>query len=460
VHYTVEIKEIGYHPEPYVVADAHMHADGAYIVFFKDMSMQMTGATEQEIELFWRRRQSSTISAPPKSEIAATGQSRPTALYSHEQILEFAVGRPSKAFGEPYRIFDRERKIARLPGPPYCFMDRVTAIEPQPWVLKAGGWVEAQYDLPADAWYFTAGRSATMPFCVLLEIALQPCGWLAAYAGSALKSTKNLKFRNLGGKAVQHAGLLPWNQTLTMRTRITKVSEAADMIIEHFDFEVLSGAKAIYAGNTYFGFFTEQALAQQVGLREAHYLPDSIDLRHSQKQQLIDQAPRTPDEVPKDQVWQPAGLLLPAKALRMIDTIDLYNPKGGPHGLGYVRGYKMVDPDEWFFKAHFYEDPVCPGSLGIESFLQLIKHVAIQRWPECVATHCFEMVYGQPHEWQYRGQVIPANQRVVVDAVITRIAQGPEPLIMADGWLQVDGRYIYGMKNFGIRLTLQNKTEG
>ena len=27
-----------------------------------------------------------------------------------------------------------------------------------------------------------------MPFAVLLEVALQPCGWLAAYMGSALTS--------------------------------------------------------------------------------------------------------------------------------------------------------------------------------------------------------------------------------------------------------------------------------
>ena len=31
-----------------------------------------------------------------------------------------------------------------------------------------------------------------MPFCILLEIALQPCGWLAAYMGSALKSDQDL----------------------------------------------------------------------------------------------------------------------------------------------------------------------------------------------------------------------------------------------------------------------------
>ena len=48
-----------------------------------------------------------------------------------------------------------------------------------------------------------------MPFAVLLEIALQPCGWLAAYLGSALTSDADLSFRNLGGRAVQRRRVTP-----------------------------------------------------------------------------------------------------------------------------------------------------------------------------------------------------------------------------------------------------------
>ncbi|MFZ1984518.1 MAG: polyketide-type polyunsaturated fatty acid synthase PfaA, partial [Desulfatitalea sp.] len=356
------------------------------------------------------------------------------------------------AFGEPYAVFDQQRTIARLPGPPYCFMDRVTAIEPQPWVLKADGWVEAQYDVPADAWYFAADRSCRMPFCVLLEIALQPCGWLAAYAGSALRSKKDLKFRNLGGKGTLHGHLHSGDRTLTMRTRITKVSEATDMIIEEFDFEVLTDRTALYTGTTNFGFFTAQALGQQVGLRDSRYTPDTADLSHTCNRTLTDEPPLVPDAAPKGEIVRPNGLCMPAKALRMIDAIDCFNPTGGPHGLGYVRGYKKVDPAEWFFKAHFFQDPVCPGSLGVESFLQLLKYAAMQRWPERITTHRFEMVCGQAHQWQYRGQIIPSNRMVVVDAVITRVEEESEALLTADGWLQVDGLCIYKMTQFGLRL--------
>ena len=447
VHYAVEIKELGYAAEPYVIADAHMYADGRYIVFFKDMSMRMAGVSEAQIRAFWSRvdKSGGRRTLPGPSTVSDP-------LFTRRQILEFASGSPSKAFGPPYAVFDDKRTIARLPGPPYCFIDRVTAIEPRPWVLKAGGWVEAQCDVPAEGWYFGADRSGCMPFCILLEIALQPCGWLAAYAGSALRSESDLKFRNLGGRATQHANLLPAARTLVMRTRMAKVSEAADIFIEHFEFEVLSSGRPIYTGTTYFGFFTAQALSSQVGLRDGVYLPGEPELAQTETRPFNLHAPLTPEDVPVDEIFRPLGLRMPAKALCMIDGIEIYSPQGGTHGLGLIRGYKMIDPAEWFFKAHFYQDPVCPGSLGVESFLQLLKYAAIQRWPGLRSSHRFEMAAPHNHQWSYRGQIVPTNQKVTVDAVITRVEEGQAPIIMADGYLQVDGIYIYKMENFGLRL--------
>jgi len=362
------------------------------------------------------------------------------------------VGKPSLAFGEPYKIFDDQRFIARLPGPPYLFMDRIVSIEPDPWRLQPGGWVEAEYDVSPDDWYFGADRSGTMPVCVLLEIPLQTCGWLAAYAGSALGSEKNLKFRNLSGEAVIGRSVFPEHQTLTTRARITNVSKAADMIIEYFDFQVLCKNDLVYEGYTYFGFFTEQALEQQVGLRDLEntiYKPGTREIASGTSFTFEDIPPLTPGD---ENSIQGTGLTHPAKALRMVDRITTYVPDGGPSGLGYILGSKTVDPDEWFFKAHFFQDPVCPGSLGIESLLQLIRFAAIQRWPALIKSHCLELVPGKQHTWSYRGQVIPANQEIEIEACITEVQHAPVPIIMADGFLKVDGLYIYDMRNFGFRL--------
>ena len=65
--------------------------------------------------------------------------------------------------------------------------------------------------------------------------------------------------------------------------------------------------------------------------------------------------------------------------LRMLDRVSGYWPGAGEAGLGIWRGEKDVDPSEWFFKAHFFQDPVQPGSLGIEAMLQLLQFAMIER---------------------------------------------------------------------------------
>jgi 3-hydroxymyristoyl/3-hydroxydecanoyl-(acyl carrier protein) dehydratase len=367
-------------------------------------------------------------------------------------MLEFAEGQPSLAFGDRYESFDEDRFIARLPRPPYLFIDRVVKADPDPWNLTPDGWIEAEFDIDPNAWYFSADRNPAAPLSILLEIALQPCGWLAAYMGSALRSPKDLKFRNLGGNATIYNEVLPDTGTLTINTRLTNVSEAADMIIEHFDFQVLSQMQKVYSGTTYFGFFTPDALAQQEGIRDAAqkaFSPAPEDMQYGVDHDFVDIAPLQP----QDSKFDPTiGLAMPAKAIRMIDRIETFIPNGGPMGLGYIRATKVVEPQEWFFTAHFYQDPVCPGSLGLESFIQMLKFIAYERWPQLIDSHRFGLLTAEPHVWTYRGQIIPTNQLITVEAVVIELKDEPTPTIKADGYLQVDGLFIYKMENFGIQL--------
>ena len=52
--YDIEIKQIGYDPEPFVIADAHMFSDDLRIVLYKDMGMRLIGMTREELEYEWR----------------------------------------------------------------------------------------------------------------------------------------------------------------------------------------------------------------------------------------------------------------------------------------------------------------------------------------------------------------------------------------------------------------------
>jgi len=450
VVYQIEIRELGYAPEPYVIADALMFADGHPIVMFRDISLKMTGITRQDIETFWQNRPQ-----PSAENIRPSRPFHQKGCFDHEQILALSIGKPSHAFGDTFRAFDTNRFLARLPGPPYLFIDRIVQTEPPAFVLKPGGWIEAEYAVSPSDWYFSADRSGIMPYAVLLEIALQPCGWLAAYAGSALTSPKDLRFRNLGGTGRIHQDIFPGTGTLTMRCRMTRVSSASDMIIESFDFRVASANEIIYDGETTFGFFSELALAQQKGLTntdDRRYRPDTNESAACRQYPLQDVPPLFPEPDFEFRELPPRQMTMPARAIRMIDVIERYDPAGGPAGLGYIQGFKNVDPEEWFFKAHFYQDPVWPGSLGIEALIQLLKFIALDRWPHLASLCRFSLVTGARHAWTYRGQVIPGNRQVIVEAIVTRIDESPFPLIVADGLLSVDGLAIYEMKQFGIRL--------
>ena len=445
VHYRVDLKEIGYDPEPYVIADASMYADGRHVVEMESMSVRLRGVDAVRIAEAWRAAQSPSTRTPGGPSVRVK-----QAVYSKEQILAYAIGNPSEGFGEKYRPFDSERRLARLPGPPYLFVDRVTSVEPAPWVLAPGGWVECEYDVPPDAWYFSADRQPVMPFAVLLEAALQPCGWLAAYLGSALTSDEDLHFRNLDGVCTAFEEIRPDAGAITMRARLTKTSQAGGMILQKFDLEILQAGRKVYAGNTDFGFFPAAALAQQVGIRGAK-LPEPG--RPGRSFELPRLAPLTPIDAPAP---RSAGLELPARAFAMIDRVEELSLDGGTHSKGFIAGRKRVDSAEWFFDAHFYQDPVMPGSLGLEAFLQLLKVWALERFSHLATTHRFQsMALNHEHRWQYRGQVLRANTETRVVASISRVEEGhgaDGPLIVADGYLTVDGRVIYQMKDFAIRL--------
>ena len=422
VRYEVSLCELGYDEDdgtPYALADATMYADGRAIVSIRNMSVRANGLTRDRLESLWGTRSPEAQAARPAS------RPRP-ALFDHRAILDFAVGRPSDAFGPRFRVFDEERNIARLPGPPYQFLERIVDLHnARAGELEAGAEAIAQYAVPAHAWYLSASRQGCMPYCVLLEVALQPCGWLAAYLGAALRSDGDLWFRNLGGHAVQRRAVTGGAGVLTTRIALTKVSESAGMIILEFDFEIGSSAGPVLEGDTYFGFFSREALAKQVGIRDARF---DDGPQRGERFALPDAAP------------------YPDAMLRMIDEVEVLAPDGGAHGLGYARGVAAVRPDAWFFKAHFYQDPVWPGSLGLESLLQVLTALARRRWPQASAIASND---GLAHSWEYRGQILPGARRVEVEAVVKQRDESRRALV-ADGLLSVDGRMIYRMEDFSV----------
>jgi len=362
-------------------------------------------------------------------------------------LLACAWGRPTQAFGPAYGRFDGPRVLPRLPGPPYHFMTRIVAVGGPPGGLRAGTTAIAEYDVPPQAWYFEQNGAPTMPLAVLMEIALQPCGWLATYAGPVLASDADLRFRNLDGTGTVLREVPPGTATVRTRVELRSLSQLGDVTIVSFAATCTAvggpaGSGAVLEMQTVFGFFPEESLASQVGL------PPS-----EAEQALVAQPAEHVADLHAGSLQGTARL--PGPMLAMLDRVTGYWPAAGRAGLGRLRAHKDIDPAEWFFRAHFFQDPVMPGSLGVEAMCQLLQWYLLERGATAgQASPRFEPIMtGQPLAWKYRGQVRPTDGHLTVELEVTAAgADDRGRYAVADGWLWVDGLRIYQVTGLGMRV--------
>jgi 3-hydroxymyristoyl/3-hydroxydecanoyl-(acyl carrier protein) dehydratase/1-acyl-sn-glycerol-3-phosphate acyltransferase len=371
--------------------------------------------------------------------------------FDYHSLLACGWGRPSDAFGKMYARFDGTRRVARLPGPPYHFMTRVTKADAPIGVTKPGGTIEVEYDIPPEVWYFDENGYPTMPFCVLMEAALQPCGWLASYVGSALGVDVDLLFRNLDGTGNLVADILPGGVLRTV-AKITNISQSGGMIIESFAVEQFIGNQKVFTMTTVFGFFPKEAFENQAGLP---ITPEEKARMGAPSDYLVDLTTR-----PAKYCGGTARLANPM--LLMIDRVTAFDPTGGKAQKGWMRGEKDVDPGEWFFKAHFFQDPVQPGSLGVEALLQLLQFWMLENGLDAgIPGARFEPVaLGNACTWKYRGQVTPKNKVIGSEIEITKVEDaGGVRTVTALASLWVDGKRIYQVKDLGMRIVPSNATK-
>ena len=354
-------------------------------------------------------------------------------------LLNCAWGPPSHAFGTPFTKFDSGMRLPRLPGPPYHFMTRIAKIDGDFNVERIGCSVEAEYDIDPSDWYFHANSQPTMPYPVLLEAALQPCGWLGSYIGIALRAETELAFRNLDGTASMLVNVPASKGTIRTKSILTNVSRAGGMTLVSFDVVCHLNAEKVFEMKTTFGFFRAEALARQVGIPAS---PDEKARVNAASDFLVD-LKASPDRYFADALKMPTGNAL------LIDRINGMWP--AEDGTVRLRAEKDVNPGEWFFKAHFYQDPVQPGSLGLEALVQTLQFYAIHMGAaEGLKRPMVSLE--NPHEWKYRGQVVPSNRKIVSEVEVKQVVrEGGAVTFKAEGWLWVDGTRIYWM-SFGLRV--------
>ena len=420
------IEEVHSGPDPIVFADLLCTVDGMKAFYAKRMGLRLVPS--------W------PITSNPVviDAIAdATAVARGGVRGDYEAFLNCAWGRPSVAFGPDYIPFDTYRRTPRLPSPPYHFISRATRIDADPGNVKPGAEVEVEYDVPRYVWYFDQTPQPTMPLSVLMEALLQPCGWLAMMSGVVLRAKQELYFRNLDGKCTVYADITPDTGTLKTKVRLIRASTVGETTIMFFEMTCTAGTKPIAKCETSFGFFTTAALAQQVG----------VTVQEDERTRItaLKAATPAPDSVG----------VVKVPMLEMTDQVLEYSTSAGRHKAGHICAVQIVDPKAWYFKAHFYQDPVQPGSLGVQALLNLL-----QEWLRRSVSDQFQNPHYQPVApdeemvWTYRGQVVPTAQRVHQCVDIIELKRDDNGItVIAEGTLWADGLAIYRLPRFAVRIT-------
>ena len=427
VAYEVTLKERGYRPEPYAIADALMYADGKPIVEITNMCVRFTGLTREGLRELWP----SGARKPPRKVRRKESSRSPVRPRPHPRL------RRRQAVGSVRRTVSRVRRTAfhRPPARPAVPVHR-------PHHARRGRTLEAQGGRRHRGRVRRADRR--------LVLRRRPPGRdaLRHPVGSGVAAVR------LDGGLLRRGADQPRRPLLSQPRRPGGTDRPGSTRRRYADH-----ARPPHRGVA-LGRHDYCDLRLRPARRPGRRLPGQYEFRL-----LLAAGPGPTGRRPRcDALRNDAGgaggarsfdypttAPFPDTMLRMIDRIEAFVPDGGPNGLGFLQGAKAVDPSEWFFRAHFYQDPVIPGSLGLESLLQLLKVAAVERWGG-KPTSRFRTMTGPAHHWLYRGQVVPANEKVVVQAFVTKCDDGTRRLT-ADGLLWVDGKVVYRMNDFTLEMT-------
>ncbi len=420
--YEIFVEEVIDGDEPRLVADIMATVDGLKAFHCRAMQMQLVPDTPLSKSLI--------VDGLPERDPRALQQGE----LIHDALAMDATGKgpATMCMGPRYERFDGPTRMPRLPRDPFQFMTRVTEAGGSPGDADPGTTAVVEYDIPDEVWYFDESGQPTMPFAVLLEAALQPCGWLSLYSGAILDHKEPLYYRNLDGTGTVHREIEPGAQTMVTRTTLTGHSRSGGMVIHTFDVECTVDGEPLFDLETTFGFFPQKALENQVGLPKEERELAKLGAPNNREIDLS-----TPPDGDFPQLW-------PGDQLRMIDGLTGRWEEGD--SLWY-RAEKVIDPAEWFFKAHFFEDPVQPGSLGIEAMLQTLRCAILEggyhrRFDD---PHIEPVAIDEELVWTYRGQVLPENEKVSILLELKEVREEDgETTARAEATLWVDGLKIYG----------------
>ncbi len=376
------------------------------------------------------------------------------ALFSSAHLDAFGTGRVADCLGPAFARYDG-RRIPRIPNGDLKMMSRIVAIAGQMGVFDRPASIAAEYDVPQGSWYLRDSASPEIPTGLWMEIALQPCGFLSAYLDTyAQVPAGEFFFRNLDGILRPVEQMDVRGRTITTHAWLLSHAVSGGTVIQKYGFTISCSGRTLFEGESTFGYFSAESMASQAGLDNGRMTAPAIraDAGLAQRAARVD--------ISRLQTVDPArpGYCLGRGRMHFLDDF-FAAPEGGRYGKGYAYASRAIDAQDWYFPFHFYQDPVMPGSLGVEAILEAMRGFALAcdlgsglRAPRFGAA-VGSAVGIEPMTWRYRGQITRQHRRMELEVHLSGIVQAAGAVVvLGDASLWVDGLRIYEVKNAAVGL--------
>ncbi|WOT06091.1 beta-ketoacyl synthase N-terminal-like domain-containing protein [Shewanella youngdeokensis] len=480
--YRMEITEIGFSPRPYAKANIDILLNGKAVVDFQNLGVMIKEEDEcvryPLLERMTKKQtpkqgyQPASVNAPLMAQIPDLSQAPTkgvipmshveapitpdypnrvpdTVPFTPYHLFEFATGNIENCFGPEFSIY-RGMIPPRTPCGDLQVTTRVIEVNGKRGEFKKPSSCIAEYEVPTDAWYFDKNSHAsTMPYSILMEISLQPNGFISGYMGTTLGFPGlELFFRNLDGAGELLRDVDLRGKTIRNDSRLLSTVMAGTNIIQSFSFELSTDGEPFYRGTAVFGYFKADALKDQLGLDNGKVTQPwhvAKGITADTTINLLDKKARYFNPPANQPHYRLAG-----GQLNFIDTVEIVE-NGGTAGLGYLYAERTINPSDWFFQFHFHQDPVMPGSLGVEAIIETMQTYAIS---QDLGAGFNNPKFGQilsNIKWKYRGQITPLNKQMSMDVSITSITDSNgKKIITGNASLSKDGLRIYEVFDIAI----------
>ncbi|MFJ8042733.1 beta-ketoacyl synthase N-terminal-like domain-containing protein [Kitasatospora sp. NPDC096147] len=440
IRYEIEVMELTLLPRPSVIADILVYLGDKPVIRMHNFGIQIRekdGAPYRPeaggVPVFLGRR----------------NRSGEPAMINELHLAHAAKGDLGTAMGPEFDVYANSR-APYIPNGDFQFVDRIMRLDGTRGDLNPGSEMVTEYDSPADAWYYTQNAHPHMPNAVYMETSLQAAILLGYYLGATLKRPEEqYAIRNLDGKATLVKDLDLRGKTVRHHSKLLMTSAMSGAVLQNFSYELSADGEVFYVGESLFGYFSDAALANQVGLDAGQYVAPWIEQAKPANVRRIE----LPADAPA--FTDPTGgrLHLPGEHFALVDRVDLVEG-GGKHGAGYLHGHREVRPDEWYFDCHFHRDPVMPGSLGVEAILQGLRLFALEQGlAEGIENPRFGLAVDVPMSWKYRGQILRHDKELSFDVHVKEIRREPgRVVVVADAELWKPGLRIYELTDVAIEV--------